>query len=412
MTQALKRPFDVASVRGDFPILEQQVNGHPLVYFDNAATSQKPLAVMEAIDHYYRKTNSNVHRGAHALSDAATAAFEQARDRVRNFINADKRQEIIWVRGTTEAINLIAQSYGRSQLKADDEIIISQLEHHSNIVPWQILAEQTGARIKVIPLTENNELDISAFKNLLTNRSRIVAVNHVSNALGTINPVKEITSLAHQAGAITVIDGAQATPHLVVDVKDIGCDFYAFSAHKVFGPTGIGALYGREELLNAMPPYQGGGEMIERVSFAGTTYNQLPFKFEAGTPAIAEAIGFGAALCYLEQFDRSQLQSHEDQLLDYAIELSESIDGLELIGRADNKVSVFSFIISGVHPSDMGTLLDQQGFAIRTGHHCTQPLMDYLGIPGTSRASFAFYNTLDEIERFFKSLAKTVRLFK
>ena len=412
MTQAIKRPFDVRSVREDFPILQQSVNGHPLVYFDNAATAQKPTTVIESMSRYYRETNANVHRGAHALSDRATSEFEAARDQVQRFLNAPSREEIIWVRGTTEAINLVAQSYGRSQLKAGDEIIVSQLEHHSNIVPWQILAQQTGAIIKVIPINENVELDMEAFKGLLNERTKIVAVNHAANSMGTINPIKEIVTLAHAADAVVVVDGAQGAPHLDIDVQDLGCDFYAFSGHKVFGPTGIGALYGRKELLDAMPPYQGGGEMIERVSFSGTTFNVLPFKFEAGTPAIAESIGLAAALAYLEQFDKAQLKVHEDLLIRTAVELSDSVDGLRLIGKAPNKVSVFSFMVDGLHPSDMGTLLDQQGIAVRTGHHCAQPLMDHLGIPGTSRASFAFYNTVDEVEKFFSALQKIVRLFR
>ncbi len=412
MTQAIKRPFDVLTVRDDFPILQQSVNGHPLVYFDNAATAQKPNAVIEAMSRYYRETNSNVHRGAHALSDRATAEFEAARDQVKRFLNAPSREEIIWVRGTTEGINLVAQSYGRSQLKAGDEIIVSQLEHHSNIVPWQIVAQQTGATIKVIPINENVELDMEAFKDMLNERTKIVAINHASNAMGTINPIKAIVSLAHAAGAIVVVDGAQGAPHLDIDVQDLGCDFYAFSGHKVFGPTGIGALYGRKELLDAMPPYQGGGEMIERVSFSGTTYNVLPFKFEAGTPAIAESIGLAAALAYIEQFDKAQLKAHEDLLINTAINLADSVEGLKVIGKASNKVSVFSFIVDGLHPSDMGTLLDQQGIAVRTGHHCAQPLMEYLGLPGTSRASFALYNTVEEVEKFFSALQKIVRLFR
>ncbi|OZG71172.1 cysteine sulfinate desulfinase [Hahella sp. CCB-MM4] len=412
MTQAIKRPFDVNAIRDDFPILKQQVNGHPLVYFDNAATAQKPEVVIETMNRYYRETNSNVHRGAHALSDRATGEFEAARDQVRKFLNAPSREQIIWVRGTTEGINLVAQSYGRSTLKPGDEIIVSQLEHHSNIVPWQMVAQQTGAVLKVIPINEQIELDMDAYKSLLTDKTKIVAVNHASNAMGTINPIKEITRLAHEAGAVVVVDGAQGAPHLEVDVQDLDCDFYAFSGHKVFGPTGIGALYGRRELLESMPPYQGGGEMIERVSFSGTTYNELPFKFEAGTPAIAESIGLGATLSYLEQFDKSQLKAHEDHLLKTALELSSSVDGLRLIGKAPDKVSVFSFLIDGLHPSDMGTLLDQQGIAVRTGHHCAQPLMEHLGIPGTSRASFAFYNTVEEVEKLFAALQKIVRLFR
>ncbi|WLQ11831.1 cysteine desulfurase [Hahella aquimaris] len=411
MTQAIKRPFDVLSVREDFPILQQQVNGKPLVYMDNAATAQKPLAVIEAMNTYYREFNANVHRGAHSLSDRATGEFEAARDKVRAFVNAPSREDIIWVRGVTEAINLVAQSYARSTLQPGDEIIVSQLEHHANIVPWQIVAQQTGAQIRVIPITPDAELDMAAYQALLNEKTRIVAVNHASNAMGTVNPVKEMIRLAKAVGAVTLIDGAQGAPHLEIDVQDLDCDFYAISAHKAFGPTGIGALYGRKALLEAMPPYQSGGEMIERVSFSGTTFNVPPFKFEAGTPAIAEAIGFAAALDYLSQFDKAQLKAHEDSLLQLAAELAPTVPGLRPVGTAKDKVSVFSFLVDGLHPSDLGTLLDQQGIAVRTGHHCAQPLMDCLGVPGTTRASFAFYNTREEVEKLFAALQKITRLF-
>ncbi|WP_431686563.1 aminotransferase class V-fold PLP-dependent enzyme [Hahella sp. NBU794] len=411
MTQAIKRPFDVLSVREDFPILQQQVNGKPLVYMDNAATAQKPLAVIEAMNTYYREFNANVHRGAHSLSDRATGEFEAARDKVRAFVNAPSREDIIWVRGVTEAINLVAQSYARSTLQPGDEIIVSQLEHHANIVPWQIVAQQTGAQVRVIPITPDAELDMAAYQALLNEKTRIVAVNHASNAMGTVNPVKEMIRLAKSVGAVTLIDGAQGAPHLEIDVQDLDCDFYAISAHKAFGPTGIGALYGRKALLEAMPPYQSGGEMIERVSFSGTTFNVPPFKFEAGTPAIAEAIGFAAALDYLSQFDKAQLKAHEDSLLQLAAELAPNVPGLRPVGTAKDKVSVFSFLVDGLHPSDLGTLLDQQGIAVRTGHHCAQPLMDCLGVPGTTRASFAFYNTREEVEKLFAALQKITRLF-
>ncbi len=402
--------FDVERVRLDFPILQQTVHGQPLVYFDNAATAQKPRVVIDAMSRYYQTINSNVHRGVHTLSDAATAAFEAARKRVQGFLNAREAAEIIWVRGTTEAINLVAQAHARPRLVAGDEILVSHLEHHSNIVPWQIVAAQTGARVVPIPVLDNGELDQQAFIRLLSPRTRILAVNHVSNALGTINPIKDMIRQAQAVGAVTVVDGAQAAPHLALDVRDLDCDFYAFSSHKVFGPTGIGVLYGRRERLDAMPPWQGGGEMIERVSFGGTTYNQIPHKFEAGTPAIAEAIGLHAALDYLCGFCHEDLFAHEQSLLTQAVELSASIPGFRVVGTAAQKVAVLSFVVEGVHPSDLGTLLDQQGIAVRTGHHCTQPLMARFGIPGTVRASFAFYNTRAEVERFIVALDKCIRL--
>ncbi|MBK8973980.1 MAG: cysteine desulfurase [Hahellaceae bacterium] len=405
-----QRIFDVASVRQDFPILHQSVHGKPLVYFDNAATAQKPMAVLAAMQAYYESINSNVHRGAHTLSDTATAAFENVRQQVARFLGAREAAEIIWVRGTTEAINLVAQSYGRSQLKPGDEILVSQLEHHSNIVPWQMVAAQTGASVIPIPVNAQGEIDQTAYAGLLSPRTRILAVNHVSNALGTINPVKAMIAQAKAVGAITVIDGAQATPHVTVDVQDLDCDFYAFSGHKVYGPTGIGALYGRRAILEAIPPWQGGGEMIERVSFEGTTFNHIPHKFEAGTPAIAEVIGLGAALDYLQAFNTTDLHRHEQALLRRAVELSEGIEGFQAIGTAANKVSVCSFVVEGTHPSDLGTLLDHQGFAVRTGHHCTQPLMARFGVPGTVRASFSFYNTLEEVDRFFVALDKCIRM--
>ncbi len=413
MTAAMqpRRVFDVHEVRREFPALNQQVNGKPLVYLDNAATSQKPEAVLQAMDHYYRFDNANVHRAAHSLSDRATRGFEQARLKVRSWLNAVSPDEIIWTRGTTEAINLVAYSYGRTHLKPGDEIIISGMEHHANIVPWQLVAQQTGAIIKVIPIQKDGSLDLDAYRNLVTERTKLVAVIHVSNALGSINPVKEIVRLAKQAGAITLVDGAQAMAHLRVDVQDLGCDFYALSAHKMFGPTGIGVLYGRESLLNVMPPWQAGGEMIERVSFEQTTFNELPFKFEAGTPAIAEAIGFGAAIDYLSQFNWQDLQNQEHQLLQRARELARDIPGLQIVGDATDKVSVLSFNVKGIHPSDFGTLLDQQGIAVRTGHHCCMPLMDKFSVPGTTRASFAFYNTLDEVDALFQAIRKIQKLF-
>ena len=397
----------IDSLRAQFPLLSRQVHGKPLVYLDNAATTQKPAAVIEAMDHYYRNLNSNVHRGAHYLSDAATGAFEDARQSVADFLNA-KREEIIWTRGTTESINLIAQCYGREQLKAGDEVLISGLEHHSNIVPWQLACERTGATLKVIPVLDDGSLDMQAFETLLSERTRILSVVHVSNALGTVNPVAEMIAAAKQVGAVTLIDGAQAVSHFPVDVQALSCDFYAFSGHKLFGPTGIGVLYGREALLDAMPPYQGGGEMIETVSFEKSTWNQLPYKFEAGTPHIAGAIGLGAAIDWLQAQDRTALSAHENNLLAKATERARAFPGLRLVGTAANKVSALSFLLDGAHPNDVGMLLDQQGVAVRTGHHCTMPLMDRFGIPGTVRASFALYNNEDDIERLFNALDKVV----
>ena len=401
--------FSVDALRSQFPILASQVRGKPLVYLDNGATTQKPLAVIEAIDRYYRSQNSNVHRGAHYLSDVATAEFEGARQIVADFLNAT-REEILWTRGTTESINLVAQCYGREQLQPGDEVLISAMEHHSNIVPWQLACQRTGASLKVIPVLADGSLDMDAFHTLLNERTRIVALVQVSNALGTVNPVSEVIAAAKKVGAVTLIDGAQAVSHFAVDVRALDCDFYAFSAHKVFGPTGIGALYGKRALLDAMPPYQGGGEMIEKVSFAESTWNELPYKFEAGTPNIAGAIGFGAALRWLGEQDRAALQAHEADLLAYATEKAQAFDGLKLVGTAPNKVSVLSFLLDGAHPNDVGHLLDQQGIAVRTGHHCTMPLMDHFGIPGTVRASFSVYNSRDDVEALFRGLDK-VRTF-
>jgi cysteine desulfurase/selenocysteine lyase len=397
--------FDVEAVRRDFPILSQQVNGKPLVYLDNGASSQRPEAVLEAMDRYYRQIHSNVHRGAHTLGDRATSAFEGAREKVQKFLNAPSSRQIIWTRGTTEAINLVANGLAE-KLKPGDEIMLSQMEHHANIVPWQMLAERTGAKVVPIQITPEGELDMESFHCLLGERTRILAFNHVSNALGTINPVAEMVAKAKAQGVITVIDGAQAVPHFEVDVQALDCDFYVFSAHKMFGPTGIGVLYGKADLLEAMPPWQGGGEMIERVSFAGTTYNTLPYKFEAGTPAVAEAVGLGAAIDYLGSLDRGAMEAAENALLRRANELVASVPGMTVVGTAANKVPVMSFKIEGLHPSDIGTLLDQQGIAVRAGHHCAMPLMEFYEIPGTARASFAFYNTLEEVEQLFTALQK------
>jgi|TARA_Y100000589_G_scaffold325771_1_gene364287 cysteine desulfurase/selenocysteine lyase len=410
LSEASTAALDVEALRRDFPILSQQVNGKPLVYLDNGASAQKPVAVLDAMDRYYREMHANVHRGAHTLGDRATAAFEGARETVRRFLNAASTREIIWTRGTTEAINLVANGLA-PRLREGDEILVSRMEHHANIVPWQMVAERTGARVVPIELTAEGELDMDAFRQRLGDRTRVLAIAHVSNVLGTINPVAELIAEARALGVVTVIDGAQAVPHFRPDVQALDCDFYAFSSHKMFGPTGIGVLYGKEALLEAMPPYQGGGEMIERVSFERTTWNQLPYKFEAGTPAIAEAVGLGAAIDYLDRLDRTALAAAEDALLARANALVDTVPGMEIIGTARRKVPVLSFKIAGLHPSDIGTLLDQQGIAIRTGHHCAMPLMDFYAVPGTARASFAFYNTLDEVEQLFAGLRKIQRLF-
>lgn len=398
--------FDVDRIRADFPILHQQVNGQPLVYLDNAATTQKPNAVIDAISDYYRNDNSNVHRGAHALADRATVKFEAARQKVAAFLNAASARQVIWTRGTTESINLVAASWGRKFLQPGDRILVSAMEHHSNIVPWQLIAATAGAKVEPIPVDANGNLNMLAFDAMLDAHVKMVAVGHVSNAMGTINPVEKIITLAHAVGARVLIDGAQALSHWPVDVQALNCDFYVFSAHKLFGPTGLGVLYGKEDLLNAMPPYQGGGEMIETVSFAGTTFNQLPYKFEAGTPDIAGAIGLGAAIDYLSQIDRMAAASHEQALLEYAEAKARAMPGLTLVGTAVHKTSVMSFLLEGAHPADVGVLLDKQGIAVRTGNHCAQPIMDQYGIPGTVRASFSFYNTFEEVDRLFAAIEK------
>ncbi|WBU40619.1 aminotransferase class V-fold PLP-dependent enzyme [Marinobacter alkaliphilus] len=402
--------FDVEAIRRDFPILAQEINGKPLVYLDNGASAQKPQAVLDAMDRYYREMHSNVHRGAHTLGDRATTAFEGAREIVRHFLNAPSTKEIIWTRGTTEAINLVANGLA-PRLKSGDEILVSHMEHHANIVPWQMIAERTGAKVVPVQVTPDGELDLDSFNSLLNERTRVLALTHVSNVLGTVNPVAPLIEQAKKQGVVTLIDGAQAVPHFKPDVQALGCDFYVFSSHKLFGPTGIGVLYGRAELLEEMPPYQGGGEMIERVSFERTTWNVLPYKFEAGTPAIAEAVGLAAAIDYLDGLDRQAMEAAENALFIRANELVETVPGMEIIGTARQKVPVMSFKIAGLHPSDIGTLLDQQGIAIRTGHHCAMPLMDFYGVPGTARASFAFYNTLEEVEKLFTGLQKIQRLF-
>lgn len=393
-------------LRGQFPALAQEVNGHPLVYLDNAATTQKPQAVLDAINHYYRADNANVHRAAHALSGRATRAFEDARETVARFINAPLSHEVIWTRGTTEAINLVAQSWGMSELRAGDEIVLSTLEHHANIVPWQLVAQRTGAVIRVIPLDERGDLDIAAYLALLGPRTRLVSVAHVSNALGTVNPVKEMVAAAKAVGALSLIDGAQAVAHLVVDVQAIGCDFYAFSGHKLYGPTGIGVLWGRTELLERMPPWQAGGEMIDRVSFSGTTFNILPFKFEAGTPHIAGAIGLAAAIGFVMEQDKDSLASHEAALTDYLVAGLQQVPGLRLVGEPGQRAGAVSFLLGDIHPQDAATLLDMQGIALRVGHHCAMPLMESLGVGGTMRASLACYNNRDDVDALLAALHK------
>ena len=403
--------FDVARVRNDFPILQQKVHGKPLVYFDNGATSQKPQAVIDAVSHYYSAANSNIHRGVHHLSEQATVAYEAARGKVRAFLNARADKEIIFVRGTTEAINLVAQSYGRSFLQAGDEIIVSAMEHHSNIVPWQMLCEQIGAKLRVIPINHDGAIVMDEYRRLLSEKTKLVAVTHVSNALGTVVPVKEIVALAHQRGVPVLLDGAQAVPHLKVDVQDLDCDFYAFSGHKMFGPTGVGVLYGRAELLEKMPPYQGGGDMISLVTFEKTHYNVLPYKFEAGTPHIAGGIGLGAAIDYLSALDWERVAAHEHQLLTYATEAVSRIEGLRIIGTAKEKAGVLSFVFDHVHAHDVGTILDQEGVAVRAGHHCAMPVMQRFGVPATTRASFAFYNTIEEIDVMVRAIHRVLKVF-
>jgi cysteine desulfurase/selenocysteine lyase len=403
--------FDVSAVRENFPILSVKVHSHPLIYLDNAATTQKPRGVIEALETYYSALNANIHRGVHELSRKATVAHDEARAKVRHFMGAASEREIIFVRGTTEAINLVAQSYGRTNIRSGDEIIISEMEHHSNIVPWQILCEQTGAILRVIPITDSGELKIDEFKRLLGKRTKFVAVTHVSNALGTINPIEEIISAAHAQGVPVLIDGAQAVGHLKVDVRALDCDFYAFSGHKLFGPTGIGVLYGKENLLKQMPPYQSGGDMIRSVSFRGTTYNDLPFKFEAGTPDIGGAIGLGAAIDFIEGVGLEAIGRYEQELLNRATEKLSRVNGLTILGTAPHKAAVISFVIKGIHPHDIGTILDRHGIAIRTGHHCAQPLMERLGVPATARASFAFYNTAEEVDALVNGIAKAQEVF-
>ncbi|MEH0157898.1 cysteine desulfurase [Limibacter armeniacum] len=403
--------IDVQKIKQDFPILHQEVNGHPLVYFDNAATTQKPQSVIDALNQYYTGYNSNVHRGAHALADKATREFEATRETIQKFLNAEHLEEIIFTRGTTEGINLVAATFGKAFINEGDEIIISSLEHHSNIVPWQMLCEQKGAILKVIPVNDNGEIIFEEYLNLLSDKTKLVSVVHASNALGTINPVKDIIREAHKIGAKVLLDGAQSSAHLHIDVQDLDCDFFVFSAHKVFGPTGIGALYGKKDLLNAMPPYQGGGEMIKEVTFEKTTYNELPYKFEAGTPNIADTVAFRHALEYVNELGKDFISARENELLTYATEQLNAIDKVRIIGTAAKKVSVISFVIEGIHPYDIGMMLDARGIAIRTGHHCTQPLMNRFGLEGTARASFAVYNSLEEVDKLVEGIKRIIKMF-
>jgi cysteine desulfurase/selenocysteine lyase len=411
---AVSRPravFDVRRIRQDFPILQERVHGKPLVYLDNAATAQKPQAVIDTMVRSLAEENANIHRGVHALSERATKSFEDARTKVKRFINAGDAHEIVFVRGTTEAINLVAQTFGRTRLKAGDEVLISALEHHSNIVPWQLLAEQIGIRLTVIPITDAGELRLDQYETLLTTRTKLVSLVHVSNSLGTINPVQEMIVTAHARGIPVLLDGAQAVPHLKVDVQALDCDFYAFSGHKMFGPTGIGVLYGKRALLESMPPYQGGGDMISSVTFEKSEYNIVPYKFEAGTPNITGAVGLGAAIDYLDGLDWPTVEAYEHELLAYGTEQLSRLAGVRILGTAASKASVLSFVMEHVHPHDIGTILDQEGVAIRTGHHCTQPVMERLGVPATARASLAFYNTRDEIDTLVTALGKVQEIF-
>ena len=406
----IENELDITAIRRQFPVLNRLVKGKPLVYLDNAATSQKPLVVIDALVKYYREFNANIHRGIHTLAEEATAAFENTRDAVQEFIHAASREEIIFTRGTTESINLVASTWGRQNIKAGDEIIISTMEHHSNIVPWQMLCEEKGAVLKIIPISDEGELLVNEFKKILSSRTKLVSIVHVSNALGTVNPVKEIIEAAHQSGAKTLVDGAQSVVHLDIDVQELNCDFFAFSAHKMYGPTGVGVLYGKKELLEAMPAFQGGGEMIKEVTFEKTTYNDLPYKYEAGTPNIADTIAFKSSIEFILKAGREKIRKHEDALLAYATTQLKKIPGIRIIGSANEKSSVISFIIEPFHPQDIGILLDNQGIAVRTGHHCTQPLMQRFGIPGTVRASFAMYNNMEEVDALILGLQKAIKM--
>ncbi len=403
--------FDVERIREDFPILQTRVHGNPLVYLDNAATSQKPQAVIDAISDYYSGENANIHRGVHYLSELATRKYEETREKVKHLINAKSTREIIFVRGTTEAVNLVSSTYGRENIKAEDEIIISNMEHHSNIVPWQLLCESTDAKLKVIPINDDGEIIFDEYQKLMSDKTKLVAVVHTSNSLGTINPVKRIIEVAHSHNVPVLLDGAQAVPHQKIDVQELDCDFFAFSSHKFFGPTGVGVLFAKEDLLEKMPPYEGGGEMITSVTFEKTTYNELPHKFEAGTPNIAGVVALGAAIDYVNEVGYENIHEHEDELLKYATEALSSIKSLRIIGTAAKKASVISFTLDNIHPHDMGTILDRQGIAVRTGHHCTQPVMERFNVPATTRASFAFYNTKEEVDRLVEGIHHLLKLF-
>jgi cysteine desulfurase/selenocysteine lyase len=403
--------FDVARIREDFPVLHQMVNGKPLVYLDNAATTQKPQAVIDALVRYYSADNSNVHRGVHTLSQRATEDYDSGRSKARQFLNAASDEEIIFVKGTTDGINLVAQSYARQHLGEGDEIIISTMEHHSNIIPWQVLCQEKGAHLRVIPISDAGELLMDEYESMLSSRTKLVAITHVSNVLGTVNPIKQIVEMAHSQGVPVLVDGAQATPHMPVDVQKLGCDFYVFSGHKIYGPTGIGVLYGKTELLEAMPPYQLGSDMIKSVTFERTVYNDLPYKFEAGTPNIAGVIGMGAAIDYLTEIGMDRIDNYEHGLLEYGTECLSGIDGVKIVGNAPGKASVLSFVMDCAHPHDIGTILDTEGVAIRTGHHCAQPLMNRYGVPATARASLSFYNTRDEVDLLVKAIDRVIEVF-
>ena len=416
VTQANSRsekclPFDVHEIRRDFPILQQKICGKPLVYFDNAASSQKPKQVIDAIAHLYYEDYSNIHRGVHTLSERSTRAYEEVRRKVQQFIHAREDREILFVRGTTEAINLVAYSFGRTAVGEGDEILITALEHHSNIVPWQLLCEEKKACLRVAPINNEGDVELDAFEKLITGRTRIVAMTHVSNALGTVNPVAKMIKIAHRKNVPVLIDGAQAAPHLKVDVQELDCDFYSFSGHKIFGPTGVGVLYGKAKLLESMPPYQGGGDMITSVTFEKSTFNKIPYKFEAGTPDIAGVIGLGAAIDYVNRIGLEKIAAYERELLDYASQKIAAIPGVRILGNAQEKASVLSFLLDDIHPHDIGTILDQEGIAIRAGHHCAQPVMDRFGVAATARASFAFYNTKEEIDILIDGLQKVVEVF-
>ena len=401
----------IAEIRNDFPILKAEVRGKDLVYLDNGATAQKPSLVIDAINTYYKDYNSNIHRGVHHLSQVATTAYEEAREKLRGFINSPKLEEVIFTKGTTDSINLVASCFGRNSLNKGDEVIISAMEHHSNIVPWQMICDEREAVLKVIPINNNGELLMDEYKKLLSDKTKLVAVIHISNTLGTINPVKEIIDLAHQKGALVLLDGAQAVPHIKVDVQDLDCDFYVFSGHKMFGPTGVGVLYGKSEYLNDMPPYQGGGDMIKEVTFEKTTYNCLPHKFEAGTPNIVGGIGLSAAIDYIKDVGLQNIHDHEQELLNYGLEKIKEVNGIEMRGQAENMAGILSFTMKSAHPHDIGTILDQDGIAIRTGHHCAQPIMDFMDVPATARASFGLYNTKEDVDRLVDGLHKVNRIF-